>query len=71
MNSEDYRRKAQHFIKLAHHMSRPADRTVMVETAALWKERAEEAEQNERVLQQRQQPQAEEAPSTIDKSHAE
>ena len=42
--AEDCRRKAQHFLMLAQHLSRPEDRSVMINFAAHWMERAEQAE---------------------------
>jgi hypothetical protein len=37
---------------IAQQLSRPEDRAAMIKVAALWMERAEEAEQRERIVQQ-------------------
>jgi hypothetical protein len=52
MSAEEYRRKAEYFLTLARHMSRPEDRTAMIEMAAVWMERADEADQHQRIVQQ-------------------
>jgi hypothetical protein len=37
---------------ITQQLSRPEDRAAMIKVAALWMERAEEAEQRERIVQQ-------------------
>jgi len=54
MDAEEYRRKARYFLAIAHQLTRPEDRAAMVEMAALWMQRAEEAEQRERIVRQRE-----------------
>jgi len=62
MSAEDYRRKARHYLAIALQMSRPEDRIAMIGLSALWMERAEQAEQGKRVVQQQQQTQPEKEP---------
>ena len=52
MDAEEYRRKARYFLVIAQQLSRPEDRAAMIRVAVLWMERAEEAEQRERIVQQ-------------------
>jgi hypothetical protein len=47
MGSYDYSRKAQYFLGLARRMSRPEDRAVFVEMAAVWMGRAEQTDQTQ------------------------
>ena len=55
MSAEDYRRKAEDFLTLARQLTDPHDRAKLVSIAAFWKERADEADQRERIAQQQQQ----------------
>jgi hypothetical protein len=48
MNAGECRRKAQCFLTLSRQMSRPKDRAAMVEMAALWMGRADQAERIDR-----------------------
>jgi hypothetical protein len=57
MTAEDYRRKARDFLALARQFTDPHDRAKLVSIAALWNERAENADQRERIVQQQQQAQ--------------
>ena len=59
MNADECRRKAQYFLILSRQMSRPEDRAAMVEMATLWMERAERADQNNRIVQQQMQSEKE------------
>jgi len=59
MNAEAYRRKAKYFLTVAQQISRLEDRAAMVEIAAFWMRRAEETEQNNRIVQQQTQPEKE------------
>jgi hypothetical protein len=59
MNAEDYRRKARDLFAVAQLLSRPEDRTIMIAAAALWTERAEEAEQAKRIQQTQKEPEGE------------
>jgi len=52
MDAEEYRRKARYFLALGQQLTRPEDRAAMIEMAALWMQRAEEAEERERIVQQ-------------------
>jgi len=54
-DAEEYRRKAQHFLALAQHLTDPSDRAKMLGLARYWKERADEAERIEPIEQQQQQ----------------
>ena len=45
MGGDEYHHKAQYFLGLARRMSRPEDRAVFLEMAAVWTRRAEQAEQ--------------------------
>ena len=51
MSADEYRRKAQHFLNLARQITRLEDRAAMVKMAAVWMERAEEAEREKRPVQ--------------------
>ena len=57
INAGGCRSRAQYFLILSRQMSRPKDRAAMVEMAALWMGRAEQADQNKRIVEQRQQVQ--------------
>ena len=52
MDAEEYRRKARYFLALGQQLTSPEDRAAMIEMAALWMQRAEEAEERERIVQQ-------------------
>jgi hypothetical protein len=60
-NADTYRRKAQHFLTLARTVCRAEDRAALTRMAAYWKERADEAEQAERIVQLQQQAQSDAA----------
>ena len=45
-DADEYRRKAEHFLMLAQHLSRLEDRAVIISMAAYWMERAEEVERS-------------------------
>src|SRR5262249_39135036 len=49
MGVREYRRKVRYFLTLSRQMSRPKDRAAMVEMAALWMKRAEQAEHDPSV----------------------
>ena len=49
MGVREYRRKVRYFLILSRQMSRPKDRAAMVEMAALWMKRAEQAEHDPSV----------------------
>jgi hypothetical protein len=59
MSAEDYRRKAEDFLTLARQLTDPHDRAKLVSIAAFWKERADEADQRERIALRQQQQQIE------------
>ena len=46
MGVREYRRKVRYFLTLSRQMCRPKDRAVMVEMAAFWMKRAEQAERD-------------------------
>ncbi len=52
MTAEGYRRKAGDFFALALQLSRHEDRAAILGLAAYWNERADEADQAERIVQQ-------------------
>jgi hypothetical protein len=58
-DTEEYRRKAQHFLMLARQIIRLEDRTMMIAMASFWFERAEEADRDKRIVRQQQQPKKE------------
>jgi DNA invertase Pin-like site-specific DNA recombinase len=55
MSSDEYRRKARDIFAVAQLVTSPEDRTEMLTIAASWLERAEAAEQRERLQQQQQE----------------
>ena len=59
MDADDYRRKARYFLTLAQQISALKDRAAMIDIAAYWTQRAEETEQNNRIVQQQTQPEKE------------
>jgi len=61
---DEYRRKARDLFAVAQLLTSPEDRTEMLTIAALWMERAEQAEQRERVQERQQQAGPEKEPAS-------
>ena len=61
---DGYRRKARDLFAVAQLLTSPEDRTEMLTIAALWMERAEQAEQRERVQERQQQAGPEKEPAS-------
>ena len=59
MGLDEYHRKAQHFLTLARQMTHPEDRAVMIVMAAVWMERADEADQDKRIVFQQPEKESE------------
>jgi hypothetical protein len=51
MSAEDHRHKAQHFLTLVRQTTDPTEKAKLLVIASLWMERAEMAEQRERIVQ--------------------
>jgi hypothetical protein len=54
MDAEEYRRRAQHHLALARQMTNVAHRAALLDLAGIWMRLAQQAELNERILQQRE-----------------
>jgi hypothetical protein len=52
MIAEDYRRNARTFLALARQIARPEEKAAMIKMAGFWLERADEADRDERIVQQ-------------------
>jgi len=59
MTTEDYSHLAQYFLNLAREVSNRNDKAAMLGIATFWMERAEEADQDKRIVQQQVQPEKE------------
>jgi len=55
MSVDEHRRKVRDLFAVAQLLPSPGDSAAMIALAAYWMERAEEAEQAERIVQRRQQ----------------
>jgi hypothetical protein len=55
MGTDECHHKARYFLGLARRMSRPEDRAVFAEMAAVWMDRAERAEHKRPDLEERDQ----------------
>ena len=58
MDAEEYRRRAQHHLTLARQMTNVAHRAALLDLAGIWMRLAQQAESNERILQQHEAMQA-------------
>jgi hypothetical protein len=59
MDAEEYRRRAQHHLALARQMTNATHRAALLDLAGIWMRLAQQAELNERILQQQDQMLAE------------